>query len=243
MRAAQWVSLGTMAYEEAYRLQKQVFECVRKEEMLDTVLTVEHPHIYTLTKHSKPEHLLWNEAQRQEKGVAVCETDRGGEITYHGFGQLVAYPILNMAHFYKDAHRYLRDLEEVVICLLSEFGIAASRKQHPDPRKNYTGVWIGEEKICAIGVKFSHWTTMHGLALNVNTDLDYFEGIVPCGITDKGVTSLAKILNQTVPLNYIEKLFAKHFSQVFDVVLTPVSRHTLEVELQRKYQPSFSTSH
>ncbi|MCS7211466.1 MAG: lipoyl(octanoyl) transferase LipB [Chloroherpetonaceae bacterium] len=242
MRTVQLVSLGTLAYDQAYQLQKQIFERVRKEDIPDTLLTVEHPHVYTLTKQTKPEHLLWDESIRKEKGIRVFETDRGGDITYHGFGQFVAYPILNMNHFYKDVHRYLRDLEQVVINLLSEFGIEAGRKRHPDPRKNYTGVWVGEEKICAIGVRFSSWTTMHGLALNVNTNLHYFEGIVPCGIMDKGVTSLAKILQREVPLSYIESLFVKHFSTVFGVAVQPVSQQTLAAELHRMESKTFSTS-
>lgn len=224
MRTVQLFSVGRIPYDEAYRLQKQVFEGVRKEELPDTILTVEHPHVYTIGKQSNPAHLLWDERRLREKGVAVFETDRGGEITYHGFGQFVAYPILNMNHFYKDAHRYLRELEEVVILLLREFGIEAGRKRHSDPRKNYTGVWVGEEKICAIGVKFSSWTTMHGLALNVNTDLSYFEGIVPCGITDKGVTSLAKMLQQEVPLEQVEEYFTTYFGQVFKVDVVRVQK-------------------
>lgn len=242
MRTVQLLSIGRIAYDEAYALQKRIFERVRKEEMLDTILTVEHPHVYTIGKQSNRAHLLWSEAMRQEKGISVFETDRGGEITYHGFGQFVAYPILNMTHFYKDAHRYLRELEEVIIRMLREFGIEAGRKQSSDPRKNYTGVWVGEEKICAIGVKFSNWTTMHGLALNVNTDLHYFEGIVPCGITDKGVTSLAKILNKEVPLACIEELFSKHFCQMFEVSLASVSRQVWEAQLQSKHQQTFLTS-
>ncbi len=241
MHTVYFTSLGEMPYDEAYRLQKHVFEHVSKAQMPDTVLSVEHPHVYTLGKQSNPAHLLWSKETLQAKNVAVFETDRGGEITYHGYGQFVAYPILNLNHFYKDAHRYLRDLEEVIIRLLGELGVAAGRKQHHDPRKNYTGVWIGEEKICAIGVKFSNWTTMHGLALNVNTDLSYFEGIVPCGIMDKGVTSLAKILSQDVPLTQIEELFIKHFGQVFGVSVERMEKWKLQEQIRQHHQ-TFSTS-
>jgi len=217
MRQVQLVSLGTMPYADAWNLQKRVFERVQQDLLADTILSVEHPHTYTLGKESKREHLLLSEAELRAKNISLFEIDRGGDITYHGYGQFVAYPILNMKHFYHDVHRYLRDLEEVVIRLLADFGIDAHRKTHHDKRKNYTGVWIGDEKICALGVKFSRWTTMHGLALNVNTDLEYFNGIVPCGISDKGITSLAKLLGTEISLSLIEEKFAEKFADVFEV--------------------------
>jgi len=161
--------------------------------------------------------LLYTPEQLTERGIEVFEIERGGDITYHGYGQLVAYPILNLHHFYLDVHRYLRDLEETIIQTLKAFGIEAHRKSHPNPKKNYTGVWVGDEKICAIGVKFSQWTTMHGLALNINTDLSFFEGIVPCGISEMGVTSLQKLLGKPVPMQHAVEQFIESFEGVFEV--------------------------
>lgn len=209
--------LGRMPFMEAWHQQREIFDLVRQDKIPGTILTVEHPHTYTLGKTAHSDHLLWHPSEVLKKGIEVYEIDRGGDITYHGPGQFVAYPILNMSHFYHDVHRYLRDLEEVVIRLLGDYGIAATRKQHPDPRKNYTGVWVGEQKLCAIGVRFSHWTTMHGLALNVNTDLSYYDGIVPCGIRDKKVTSIKNLLKRAYSLKDIEAKFIEHFESVFGV--------------------------
>jgi lipoyl(octanoyl) transferase len=213
-------SLGKMPFNEAWQLQREIFDLVRHERVPDTILTVEHPHTYTLGKSSHRDHLLWPPSELLKKGIEVYEIDRGGDITYHGPGQFVAYPILNMNHFYHDVHRYLRDLEEVVIRLLGDYGIDATRKQHPDPRKNYTGVWVGERKICAIGVRFSHWTTMHGLALNVSTDLAYYHGIVPCGIRDKELTSIKNLLKKECSISDVEANFIAHFEAVFGVKIS-----------------------
>lgn len=213
-------SLGKMPFKEAWQVQHEIFDLVRQDKTPGVILTVEHPHTYTLGKTAHAVHLLWQPSELLKKGVEVYEIDRGGDITYHGPGQFVAYPILNMNHFYQDIHRYLRDLEEVVIRLLGDYGITATRKQHPDPRKNYTGVWVCEQKICAIGVRFSHWTTMHGLALNVNTDLSYYDGIVPCGIRDKKVTSIKNLLKREYSLNDIEVKFIEHFESVFGAKIT-----------------------
>jgi lipoyl(octanoyl) transferase len=222
MKKIHTVDLGVMRYADALRVQSETFEKVRREEMLDTLYTVEHPHVYTFTKEANKSEILFSEAERAEKGIDLFEIRRGGDVTYHGFGQLVAYPILNMNHFYLDAHRYLRDLEEVVIQTLTAFGVHASRKAHPDPKKNYTGVWVGDEKICAIGVRFAHWTTMHGLALNVNTDLSYFNGIVPCGIKEKGVTSLSKVLNQPIRISDVQEKFLQAFARQFGAEIMTV---------------------
>ncbi|MFQ3599071.1 MAG: lipoyl(octanoyl) transferase LipB [Chloroherpetonaceae bacterium] len=213
----QVIDLGTMRYADALTRQTEMFERVKHQESLDTLFMVEHPHVYTLGSQTDKRHLLYTSEELEARGIEVFEVERGGDITYHGYGQLVAYPILNLHHFYLDAHRYLRDLEEVVIRTLKSFGVEAARKSHPNPKKNYTGVWVGNEKICAIGVKFSSWTTMHGLALNVNTDLSFFKGIVPCGISEMGVTSLAKVLGKSVQMSLVSDTLIRAFQDVFDV--------------------------
>ena len=215
----QVVELGTMRYAEALQRQRETFERVKNQEALDTLFLVEHPHVYTLGSQTDKHHLLYTPAELEARGIEMFEIERGGDITYHGYGQLVAYPILNLHHFYLDVHRYLRDLEEVVIRTLQTFGVKAERKSHPNPKKNYTGVWVGNEKICAIGVKFSQWTTMHGLALNVNTDLSFFNGIVPCGISEMGVTSLAKVLGRRLEMSHVADALVQSFQDVFEVEL------------------------
>ncbi len=225
MKAVQVIQLGTMHYASALKLQKELFERVKNEQAPDSLLLVEHPHVYTLGSQTNRQNLLYTPEQLLARGIEVFEVERGGDITYHGYGQLVAYPILNLHHFYLDVHRYLRDLEETVIQTLRAFGVQAHRKSHPNPKKNYTGVWVGNEKICAIGVKFSQWTTMHGLAVNINTDLSFFEGIVPCGISEMGVTSLQKLLGKTIPMPFAIEKFVQAFQEVFGVEILTEAEH------------------
>ncbi|MBS7566089.1 lipoyl(octanoyl) transferase LipB [Mucilaginibacter sp. Bleaf8] len=174
----------------------------------------QHPHVYTLGKSGKPEHLLLDEAGLKEKEAVYYPINRGGDITYHGPGQLVAYPILDLDNFFTDIHLYLRTLEEAVINTLAEYGITAGR--YP----GYTGVWLDADnerarKICAMGVRCSRWVTMHGLAFNVNANLDYFNSIVPCGIDDKDVTSLQRELGREVDLNEVKEILKRHISVLF----------------------------
>nr|WP_310794616.1 lipoyl(octanoyl) transferase LipB [Hymenobacter sp. HSC-4F20] len=177
------------------------------------LLLCEHPHVYTLGKSGKPEHLLLNEAGLQAHAATFHRINRGGDITYHGPGQLVGYPILDLENFFTDIHRYLRVLEEAVILTLAEYGVRAGRIA------GLTGVWLDFEegaatprKICAMGVKCSRWVTMHGFALNVNTDLSYFGHIVPCGISDKAVTSLAQELGRPVPMADVQERLLPHLA-------------------------------
>ncbi|MCB0644883.1 MAG: lipoyl(octanoyl) transferase LipB, partial [Phaeodactylibacter sp.] len=178
----------------------------------------EHPHVFTLGKSGKPEHLLLNEEQRRERAVAYYKINRGGDITYHGPGQIVAYPIFDLDGFFTDVHRYVRYLEEVVIRTLATFGLQGIRM--PD----YTGVWLeagqGQpyRKICAIGVHLSRWVTMHGFALNVNTNLDYFNYIVPCGIdeADKAVTSMQRELGQPLDRSAVLQEVKQQFKALFE---------------------------
>jgi lipoyl(octanoyl) transferase len=181
------------------------------------LLFVEHPPVYTLGKSGKIEHVLINEEQRAEKGIEFFHTNRGGDITFHGPAQIVGYPIFDLEKFYTDIGRYLRDLEEVIILTLAEYGISAGRSS------GETGVWIDalekgkERKICAMGVRCSRWITMHGFALNVNTDLNYFDHIIPCGIQNKKVTSIKEELGHEVDMEDVKEKLKKNFEKVFDV--------------------------
>lgn len=174
----------------------------------------EHPHVYTLGKSGKPEHLLLDEQGLKDKHAVYYPINRGGDITYHGPGQIVGYPILDLDNFFTDIHLYLRTLEEAVILTLADYGLTAGR--YP----GYTGVWFDADnerarKICAMGVRCSRWVTMHGLAMNVNSDLSYFKNIVPCGIDDKAVTSLQQELGRQVDINETKQILKKHISVLF----------------------------
>jgi lipoyl(octanoyl) transferase len=179
------------------------------------LLLVEHPPVYTLGKSGKLSNLLFSEAERKEKNIEFFHINRGGDITFHGPGQVVGYPILDLEKMQPDLGWYLRSLEEVIILTLADYGITGGRS------KGETGVWLDadipgkERKICALGIKCSRWITMHGFAFNVNTDISYFEGIVPCGIENKQVTSLQKELAAVVSLAEVKELIKKHFEQVF----------------------------
>lgn len=188
----------------------------------DTVhhlLFVEHPPVYTLGKSGKIEHVLISDEDRLRKNLAFFRINRGGDITFHGPGQLVAYPILDLEKFYTDIGKYLRNLEEVIILTLADYGVVAGRSP------GETGVWLDpgqrgrERKICAIGIRSSRWITMHGLAFNVNTDLGYFNNIVPCGIADKQVTSLAKELSREIDMDEVKDRVRQNFETVFEVDL------------------------
>lgn len=203
---------GTVALKIANRSAEPESQIATK----NYLLFVEHPHVYTLGKSGDTSHLLINEHQLEEKEATYYKINRGGDITYHGPGQLVGYPILDLDHFFTDIHKYLRLLEETIILTLDEYGIKAGRS------KGETGVWLDEDntfkarKICAMGVRCSRWVTMHGWGFNVNSNLDYFKNIVPCGIQDKAVTSLNKELGQDVDMNEIKAKLKKHFSTLFE---------------------------
>jgi lipoyl(octanoyl) transferase len=183
------------------------------------LLFCEHPPVFTLGKSGKMEHVLINESERTEKGIAFYPTNRGGDITFHGPGQLVAYPILDLEKYYTDIGKYLRSLEEVIILTMAEYGLKGERSP------GETGVWLDpfekgrERKICAMGVRCSRWITMHGLAFNVNTDLRYFDAIIPCGIKDKQVTSLQRELGYSIPLDEVKEKVKRNFEKVFDSLI------------------------
>ncbi|PZU83617.1 MAG: lipoyl(octanoyl) transferase [Chryseobacterium sp.] len=185
-----------------------------QKETNNYLLFVEHPHVYTLGKSGHEENLLANENKLKEINATYVKVNRGGDITYHGFGQIVGYPILDLENFYTDIHRYMRDLEEVIIRTIAEYGLKGERSN------GETGVWLDvgkpyARKICAMGVKASRWVTIHGFALNVNTDMRYFEYIIPCGITDKQVTSLKRELEKEVDMEEVKEKIKRHFEDVF----------------------------
>ncbi len=210
-----------MAYKEAWDLQNRLFDKRMRGDIPDVLFLTEHPPVYTFGKSGKTQHLLISEQQAQRKGIDLFWIDRGGDITFHGPGQLVGYPIFDLHGFYLDVGRFLRDVEEALIVALAAFGIEAGRIP------GLTGVWVGEEKIAAIGVKLSRWITKHGFALNVNTDLSYFGHIVPCGIPDKPVTSMQKVLGHEVNMETVIARVVQAFEQVFGIELRPVKQAAL----------------
>ena len=195
-----------MPYGEAWDLQYRLHTLRREGKLEDTLLLLEHPHTYTLGKTADRANLIGSDQYLEANGIKVFEIDRGGDITYHGPGQLVGYPIIDLQKWKPDSHLYLRTLEEMMIDVLADYGIIAGRKE------GFTGVWISEEKIAAIGIKISRWITMHGFAFNINTDLNLFSGIIPCGIKDKEVTSLSKILGREIDMNEIKSKIKNRFA-------------------------------
>ena len=204
---ARW--LGLVSYEHGLRLQERAVEGLRSGEVPEQLLLLEHPHVFTLGRGADSSNILADPEQLQTSSVEVHETGRGGDVTYHGPGQLVGYPIINLKPDRCDVHRYVRDIEEVLIRTIAEFGVTGTRIP------GLTGVWVGNEKVGAIGVRIARWITSHGFALNVNTNLSYFKMIVPCGITDKGVTSLSRLIGREIELGEVAHVAASQFALVF----------------------------
>ena len=237
-RPVRFADLGSWSYQRAWDFQESIFTVVverksanRKlpeEERIathDTLLFVEHPHVYTLGKSGDFGNLLADDERLKSIGAEFYRTNRGGDITYHGPGQLVGYPILDLDEHFTDIHRYLRTLEEVIIATLADYGLSGDRSP------GETGVWLDvgtpfARKICAMGVRASRWVTMHGWAFNLNTDLRYFEYIIPCGIKDKAVTSLQRELGRPIDEVEAKARVVGHFARLFevDLVVTPVDR-------------------
>ena len=220
--------LGHKDYKETWDYQESLFEEIvelkRKNRAENTevptpnyFLFVEHPHVYTLGKSGHMENLLIDEAALAKKGASFYKINRGGDITYHGPGQIVGYPIIDLENFFTDIHKYLRSLEEVIIRTLADYGIKGERSE------GETGVWLDvgtpfARKICAMGVRASRWVTMHGFALNVNTDLGYFDNIIPCGIRGKAVTSLnVELSKEKINTEEVKRYILKHFEEIFGV--------------------------
>jgi lipoyl(octanoyl) transferase len=208
--------LGLIDYSEGLALQAGAVERLRTEEAHEQLFLLEHPHVFTLGRGADSAHILADAGRLSSLSIEVHETGRGGDVTYHGPGQLVGYPIINLKPDRCDVHRYVRDIEEVLIRAVGDFGISGARI------KGLTGVWVGDEKVAAIGVRIARWITSHGFALNVNTDLDYFKMIVPCGITDKGVTSIARLAGRPVGMGEVAESVSRHFAEVFerDVIIS-----------------------
>ena len=223
------IELGLTSYKRALAIQEDLFNkiiLVKRANRQNTIqestknylLWVEHSPVFTIGKSGKKEHLLFDKEDLKQKEIEFYATNRGGDITFHGPGQIVGYPILDLDNFFTDIHKYLRLLEETVILTLQDYGIKGARTI------GQTGVWLGAEtpfarKICALGVRASRWVTMHGFALNVNTDLSYFEGIIPCGIQGKGVTSMKKELGAKISIEEVKTKLKHHFSILFEAKL------------------------
>ncbi len=212
--------LGLVAYDDALAIQQQVADALHAGTGPDTLLLLEHPHVVTLGRNARAAHVLLPEAELERRGVTLRSCGRGGDVTYHGPGQLVGWPVVRIPEGRRDVHRYVRDLEEGLIRALATFGIAGERSP------GFTGVWVGRgpagenppekrEKVAAIGVRISRWVTTHGFALNVSTDLSYFRLITPCGISDRGVTSMEKLLGAAPAMSEVKAGIAAHLGDVF----------------------------
>ena len=205
-----YCNIDTIDYKEAWNLQKEIFSRRVSGEVSDYLFLLEHPNTYTLGKTAHKENLISSEEFLKGNNISVYDIDRGGDITYHGPGQIVGYPIIDLNYWSKDTHKYLRALEEVIINTCKEYGLDCGR----NPKR--TGVWLNDKKIAAIGIKVSRWITMHGFAFNVNTDLNLFGGIIPCGIQDKSVTSLSNELGEEIKISEVKEKLLKNFIQVFN---------------------------
>jgi lipoyl(octanoyl) transferase len=211
MRVCETSFLGLTPYDAAHALQRDLVEWRKRDEIPDQFLLLEHPHVITLGRAANRANVLADDATRAQLGVELFETGRGGDVTYHGPGQLIGYPIIKLLPGRQDIRRYVRDIQEVLIRAARDFGVEA------EPRGgDFVGVWVGDEKLGAIGVRISRWVTMHGFAFNVTTDLNYFQLIVPCGIRGHGVTSLQKLLGRPVEMSAVAKSVTRHFGEVFN---------------------------
>ncbi|RJP57424.1 MAG: lipoyl(octanoyl) transferase LipB [Ignavibacteriales bacterium] len=208
-RTFDYIDLDFIDYDKAWDLQKEIFKLRTTDEINDTFFLLEHPHTYTLGKTADKKNLISNEAFLNKYGIKVYDIDRGGDITYHGPGQIVGYPIIKLSEWKEDTHLYLRNLEQIIIDVCSDYGLQTGRID------GLTGVWIEDRKIAAIGIKVSRWVTMHGFAFNINTDLNLFNGIIPCGITNKKVTSLQHELGKEVGINEVKEKLVEKFKHAF----------------------------
>ena len=205
------VYLGLTAYQNALDMQHALFEKVKEDEVDDTLLLLEHPPVLTMGQSAECRNVYLSEQQQKELGVSIYQIDRGGDVTYHGPGQIVGYPIFNLTHHGKDVRSFMHNVQDVFLRLLqNEFNLSPHREDG-----KYTGIWLGEKKITAFGVHIRHWTTTHGFAFNVNTDLSHFQWINPCGLSDRGVTSLENETGKTQDMEQLYHLVAQYFCDVF----------------------------
>lgn len=214
MHEARLIIAPNLRYKIAWDIQNDLHERRKRHEISDVLILTEHPPVYTLGKNAHREHLLISREEVAARDIDLFHIDRGGDITFHGPGQLVGYPIFNLNDYYRDVGRFMRELEEVLIQALATFGITAGRNP------GYTGVWVGDAKIAAIGIKLSRWVTKHGFALNVHTDLRYFRDIVPCGIRNKPVTSLQELIGRAISLQEVIPSVISSFERVFEIQFT-----------------------
>jgi lipoyl(octanoyl) transferase len=224
MKQIRTVALGRTRYAVAWDIQKTIFAARCRGAIGDVLILTEHDPVYTLGKGANENHVLADAAELASRSIDLHRIDRGGDVTFHGPGQIVGYPIIDLNNFYPDVHRYLRDLEEVLIRTLGEYQITAGRSD------GYTGVWAAGDKVAAIGVKMQRWITMHGFALNVSTDLAYFDRIIPCGIFHKGVTSMEVLTGTVIPIDDVIPVVIKNFESVFGVSASEVSIDELLAE-------------
>ncbi len=221
-RRVHWSFLGRVPYEPTYRLQEQV----RREIRIggpEHLLLLEHEPVFTLGRSASASDVVASEAWLEERGIKVHETNRGGQVTYHGPGQLVGYPIFNLDPDRRDVRRYVRDLQEVLLRTLADFGIIGRRRDG----QAFIGVWVGDHKIASIGVHLARWITLHGFALNVATDLEHFDGIVACGLPQVNMTSIERLTGEVVPLAEISTRLARHAGDVFDRYMAKTDAQTL----------------
>ena len=209
MKELIYCDLSLIDYKEAWDLQKEIVELRHNKKIQDVLFLLEHPHTYTLGKVADKKNLVGSDEYLAKNKISIYDIDRGGDITYHGPGQIVGYPIIDLNDWQKDTHKYLRALEGTIIRTCSSYDLTGIR----DPK--YTGVWISNRKIAAIGIKVSRWITMHGFAFNVNTDLSLFSGIIPCGISDKEVTSLQRESGREIKISEVKNLLVENFKKVF----------------------------
>ena len=210
-RALHWTWLGRVPYPDAVELQHSSRQVLRAGEGPERFLLLEHPHVYTLGRNADGADILAGAEWLRARGIEVAECDRGGQVTYHGPGQLVGYPIVNLSPDRRDIRRYVRDVQEVLIRTLAEYGLEA----RPGEEQAFIGVWVGNSKIASIGIHLSRWITTHGFALNVSTDLSYFSGIIPCGLHQVEMTSIERLTGKAPALPDVAAIAARHFSEIF----------------------------
>ena len=199
--------LGKKSYVDAWKLQKQLHESVKNNDIPSLVLYLEHDHVYTLGKNANSDFILSN----YPKDIQVIQTDRGGQVTYHGPGQLIGYPIINLNNYKKSISWYMRALEQIIILTLQQYDISSNRKD------GMTGVWVQDDKICAMGVRLSRWVSMHGFALNIEPDMKYYDGMIPCGIQEFGITSLYELLEEDIDIYEVMDTITQNFFKIFKV--------------------------
>lgn len=230
MRRLEVTRLGVVEYEDGLELMDELREKVTRGELPDQLLLLEHPPVVTVGRNAGDGHLLLSPDALARRGIGFFRTGRGGDVTFHGPGQIVGYPILDLSPDRRDVRRYVRDLEEAIIRTLADFSIGSGRIE------GLTGVWVGDLKVAAIGVRISRWVTSHGFAFNVSTDLSYFDTIVPCGIRERGVTSVSKLLGRDVALDEVRRPLAAHLAEVFDrePVQAPLDTESVQVLVWRR---------